>query len=534
MQIVVLLRCKKNITINPSLFKTMEFYADQMANMYILNQFWLTFLMVISMVLVSRTFVAGTRYSPILIIVVFGLIMGYVLVSTGMGTPGLREFPIVDFTSKVTITALIASFFVGGQEIRKLISNQEIDKKDIVVPSDEEMFLGTKFTQFMFLIRSFFVLIGIESLKRVIVGHTNNEPLDNFYPLLGYLGLVGSIILIDYRAKITNKPVYIRKGLLETASILMILVLSWFIAQWIRPIIALPEIFFAMILSVCMGMIFSSWKFGPTIRSLLFAGIPVVLAANFMVGGSRIAEAFSLGGMSAVLSFGFFGQLMWMFGGLSLLIFIGKANHIRNLAPGMAGSLSHSGLTGACTAGDLGAEAQVRAPIMINIPFIGHIFVFSILAASATIGRLLIPYTLIVVAVGVVLTWYSLKVMRVASGKEAKEIRGLMIFSMGWQLVAVFGGLLILHMGGMGLSDAVMANSSAISHFGLFAAIQGGMFGAQASGLIAFVFAMPFLVHPMVFGIFGKAAENNGVMPSKFVLLLAAIGVVGVMWALFL
>lgn len=511
----------------------MEYFTDQMANAHILNQFWLTFLLVISMVLVSRTFVAGTRYSPILIIVVFGLLMGYVLVGTGMGTPGLREFPIVDFTSKVTITALIASFFVGGQEIKKIISNQEIDKKDIVVPSDEEMFLGTKFTQFMFLIRSFFVLIGIESMKRVIVGYNNNEPLDNFYPLLGYLGLVGSIILIDYRAKITNKPVYIRKGIIETALILGILVLSWHIARWIRPHIALPEIFFAMILSVSLGMIFWRWKFGPTIRSLLFAGIPVVLAANFMVGGSRIAEAFTLTGMTSVLSFGFFGQLLWMFGGLSILIFFAKSNNIRNLAPGMAGSLSHSGLTGACTAGDLGPEAQVRAPIMINIPFIGHIFVFSILAASATSGRLLIPYTLLVVAVGLLLTWLSVRTLRTANNKDSKEIRGLMIFSLGWQLVAVFGGLLILNLGGMGLNDSVMANASAISHFGLFAAIQGGMFGEQAAGLIAFVFAMPFLVHPLVFGIFGKTAENNGVMPARIVYILAAIGVLGVTYALF-
>lgn len=510
----------------------MENFAHHMASSHILNQFWLTFLLVISMVLVSRTFVAGTRYSPILIIVVFGLIMGNVLVSTGIASPGLNEFPIVDFTSKVTITALIASFFVGGQEIRKLISREEIDKQDIVVPSDEEMFLGTKFTQFMFLIRAFFVLIGIESLKRVLVGYTNNEPLDDFYPLLGYLGLVGSIILIDYRAKISNKPVYIRKGIIETGLIIGILVLSWHISQWILPHIALPEIFFAMILSVIMGMIFYHWKFGPTIRSLLFAGIPVVLAANFMVGGSRIGEAFGLEGMNAVLSFGFFGQLLWMFGGLSLLIFIGKSNNIRNLAPGMAGSLSHSGLTGACTAGDLGPEAQVRAPIMINIPFIGHIFVFSILAASATAGKLLLPYTLAVVAAGLLLTGMALRTLAGAGKQETKEVRGLMIFSLGWQLVAVFGGLLILDIGGMELNDAVMANASAISHFGLFAAIQGGMFGETAAGLIAFVFAMPFLVHPLVFGIFGKTAENKGIMPKKIVFILTAIGILGVSYAL--
>lgn len=511
----------------------MEDFTSQMINTYILNQFWLTFLLVISMVLVSRTVVAGTRYSPILIIVVFGLMMGWIMVKTGMATPGLKEFPIVDFTSKVTITALIASFFVGGQEIRKILTNQPIDKTDIVVPSDEEMFLGTKFTQFMFLIRAFFVLIGIESMKRVITGFTNNEPLDHFYPLLGYLGLVGSIILIDYRARITNKPIYIRKGLIETAAILLILVLSFHIARIIRPTIALPEIFFAMILAVTMGMIFSQWKFGPTIRALLFAGIPVVLAANFMVGGSRIAEAFSLTGMTAVLSFGLFGQLMWMFGGLTLLILLGKANNIRNLAPGMAGALSHSGLTGACTAGDLGPEAQVRAPIMINIPFIGHIFVFSILAASATAGRLLIPYTLMVVAAGIGFTWWSLMILRKAENKEATEIKGLMMFSLGWQLIAVFGGLFILHLGNIGLNDAVMANSSAISHFGLFAAIQGGMFGTQAAGLIAFVFAMPFLVHPLVFGIFGKTAENNGVMPVKIVIILALTGVAGVAYSLF-
>jgi hypothetical protein len=506
--------------------------SDHFAIVHILNQYWLTFLMVISMVLVSRTFVAGTRYSPILIIVVFGLIMGFIMVNTGLATPGLPEFPIIELSSRVTITALMASFFVGGQEIRKLIQSRKIDFKDIVVPSSEELFLGTKATQFMFLIRAFFILTGIESLKRMITGHSTGDTLDLFYPLLGYLGLVASIILIDHRAKIANKAVYIRKGIFETGMILLLLVTSWHISQLIKPFIALPEIFFAMILSVSLGMIMVKWKFGPTIRSLLFAGIPVVLAANFMVGGSRIADAFMLDGMTAVLSFGFFGQLLWMFGGLAILIMFGMANHIRNLAPGMAGSLSHSGLTGACTAGDLGPEAAIRAPIMINIPFIGHIFVFSILAASATTGKLIISYSALVLVVGLVLTFFALRNLRKAMGREGREIRGLMMFSLGWQLVAVFGGLIILSIAGMNLSDAVMANSSAISHFGLFAAIQGGMFGEQAALMIAFVFAMPFLVHPLVFGIFGKTAENNGVMPVKIVYLLALIGIAGVMYAM--
>ncbi len=510
----------------------MDFIADNFASVHILNQYWLTFLMVISMVLVSRTIVAGSRYSPILIIVVFGLIMGYILVGTGLASPGLPEFPILEMSSKVTVIALMASFFVGGQEIRKLITNRKIDPDDIMVPSSEELFLGTRATQFMFLIRAFFILIGIESLKRVIIGHTTSDALDRFYPLLGYLGIVASIILIDHRAKIANKGVYIRKGIIETVAILTFMVMAFYISRWVRPTIALPEIFFAMIFSVSLGMILVHWKLGPTLRSLLFAGIPVVLAANFMVGGSRIADAFHLDGMTSVLSFGFFGQLFWMFGGLTLLILIGKANHIRNLAPGMAGSLSHAGLTGACTAGDLGPQAAVRAPIMINIPFVAHIFVFSILAASATVEKLYIPGALILILLGIGLTWFSLKLLRKANGNDKKEIKGLMFFSLGWQLVAMFGGLSILTFTGMGLSHAVMANSSAISHFGLFAAIQGGMFGEQAASLIAFVFAMPFLVHPVVFGIFGKTAENNGIMPAKIVYALAIIGMVGVLYSL--
>lgn len=510
----------------------MDFVYDNFAIVHILNQYWLTLLLVISMVLISRTFVAGTRYSPILIIVVFGLLMGYIMVGTGLATPGLPQFPMVELTSRVTVTALMASFFVGGQEIRKIFANEKISPEEMVVPSSKELFLGTKATQFMFLIRGFFILTGIEAFRRLFIGHSSGLSLDEFYPLIGYIGLVASVILIDHRAQITNKAVYIRKGIAETAVIVLILYLAYHISVWIRPVIALPEIFFAMILSVGLGMVMVRWQFGPTIRSLLFAGIPIVLAANFMVGGSRIAEAFQLSGMTDVLSFGFFGQLLWMFGGLSILIWFGFANHIRNLAPGMAGALSHSGLTGACTAGDLGKQAAVRAPIMINIPFIGHIFVFSILAASATSGQLILSYTAIVVAAGLILTWISMKMMRKAGGRDHDEIRGLMVFSLGWQLVAVFGGLMLLDLSGMPLGDSVMANASAISHFGLFAAIQEGMFGPEAAGMIAFVFAMPFLVHPLVFGIFGKAAENEGVMPAKVVYSLALLGVAGVVYAM--
>jgi len=258
----------------------------------------------------------------------------------------------------------------------------------------------------------------------------------------------------------------------------------------------------------------------------------MVLAAVFLVGGSRLLEAFTLDGMIQVMAFGFFGQLFWMFVGMSLLVFVGKARSVDSVAPGMAGSLSHSGLTGACTAGDLGDAAKELAPIMINVPFLGHLFVFTILAASATRGTLLLVPSLLVVLVGAVLTYIALRVLSKSNNVKAQETKGLIFFSLGWQLVAVFGGLIMLDLTGMSLSFAAMGNSSAISHFGLFASIQGGMFGAEAAGMISFIFAMPFLIHPVVFGIFGKAMENDGEMPRKAIFVLAVLGVLGVLFTL--
>ena len=84
-------------------------------------------------------------------------------------------------------------------------------------------------------------------------------------------------------------------------------------AGQIKPLIALPQIFFAMIIASGLGALLYRWHFGPTMRSLLFAGIPVVLAANFIIGGSRISDAFSISGMNSVLAYGFFGQLFEFF-----------------------------------------------------------------------------------------------------------------------------------------------------------------------------------------------------------------------------
>ena len=140
----------------------MENLLVQISHIQMLDQLLITFLLVIPIILISRTVVSGTKYSPILIIVVFGLLMGLSLVKGNVATPGVQELPIVILMSKVTVTALIASFFVGGQEIKKIISRQPIKIDDTVSLCQDEILLGTKNTQLIFILRAFFILLGIE------------------------------------------------------------------------------------------------------------------------------------------------------------------------------------------------------------------------------------------------------------------------------------------------------------------------------------------------------------------------------------
>ena len=509
----------------------MEDILLQVSKLQILNQFWLSLFLLIPLVLISRTVVAGSKYSPILLVVVFGLTMGYILVASDVASPGLPEFTLIDLISRATIIALIASFFVGGQELRKVFGGLKVESDNSIIPSQEETTVGTTRTQLVYIIHTFFLLLGIEAAFRLIVG-IDVSGLSRYYSLLAYIGLAASIMLIDYKATIQNKRLFVRKGIFETFIIILILIITFYIAAWVRPTIALPQIFFAMLITAGLGAIFYKWSFGPTIRSLLFAGLPVVLAGNFMIGGSRIAEVLNISGMTSVLAFGFFGQLVWMFGGIALLMLFAKTANVRNLAPGLAGGLSHAGLTGACTAGDLGKTAATRTPIMINLPFAAHIFVFSILAISADRGELMMLPALAILAIGAILTVLSLRTLGSANGEDSKEIKGLMQFSLGWQLTAMFGSFVILTIFGMSLSNAAMAATSSLSHFGLFAATQGGMFGSEVADLLPFIFAMPFLVHPFVFFVFGKAMEKDGEMPSLPVFILASIGIVGVIFAL--
>jgi hypothetical protein len=507
---------------------------QEIAHQHLFNQFWLSLFFVIPMVLVARAAVAGTRYSAILIIVVFGLLMGYLLVATGVSEPGLADFPMLGMIAQATIIALAASFFVGGQELRRILGKIHVPPDQSVVYSAEEIFFGTGRTQLIFVTRAFFMLLGLEALTRILVATVPDTSLGRYYPIIAYLGLVIAVILIDHKATILDKRLYLRKGVAEMAAIVAILVAGYWIAVWIRPIIALPQIFFVMILASTLGSILYRWQHGPATRCLLFAGIPVVLAGNFVIGGSRIGDAFTLTGMNAVLAYGFFGQVLWMFGGIALLILFARTAAVRNLAPAMAGGLSHAGLTGACTAGDLGDAAARRAPIMINVPFFGHIFVFSILAISVERGALMVAPAVAVALAGVALTALALRNLRRGNEREELEVRALMQFSFGWQLCAVFVGLLLLALFQMPVNDAVMAKSASISHFGLFAAVQGGMAGEAAQVMIAFVFAMPFLVHPLVFFMFGRAMENDGLMPRLAVYTLALMGLGGVLGSLLL
>jgi hypothetical protein len=504
-----------------------------------LNQLFLAFAMLIPIVLMARAVVAGTKYSPILIIVVFGLVMGFLLERSGVDTAGLPDFTIVGLMSKVTVIVLIVAFFVGGQELNKIIRKKHLEIEDLVIPSQEEVILGTKRTQLFFIIRSFFTLLAIQGAYTLIMGAKEGDSISKSYPILTYLGLMGAMIIIDARATIKNKHLYLMKGFLEMIAILGLLIGSYFISKGIKGLIPLPQIFFAMILSASLGFIMVRWRFGPTMKSLLFAGIPLVLAANFLIGGSRMLQAFRIPDMTKVMGYGFFGQLLWMFGGILLLIIFGKANHVRNLAPAMAGSLSHSGLTGACTAEDLGHEAAARAPIMINVPFFGHLFVFTILAYSAEKRVLAVLPSVGVAVLGIILTAWALKKLSKAKGNEASEVNGLMLFCFGWQLSAVFGSFILQHFAGLSIPNAAMGASSAISHFGLFAAVQSGMFdpdgvpGATAK-MIPFIFAMPFLVHPLVFGMFGRAMKNDGAMSVKIVTILTFVGLIGSAAALFM
>lgn len=490
-----------------------------------LDQIWLTLLVLVPIVLVARLVVVGSRYSPILIIVVFGLSLGALMVASGAGAPGLGDHDLLGMLGRATIIALAAAFFTGGQQLRRLVGRVPQQADTTMTADATEVIPGTDRSQLFAILRAFFVLMGIDAAVRALLG-TGGEKAA-VMPLIAYLGLILAAITLDAGSRVADKRRFLGKGVLELAVLIAVLAVAALLAREARDLAAFPPIFFAMLIAVALGWVWHDWQHGPALRALLFGGIPVVLAANFLIGGSLLLEALATEGMAPILVYGFFGQMLWMFGGISALMLFGRTAAVRNLAPGMAGALSHAGLTGACTAGDMGEIAQRRAPIMIAVPFLGHVFLFSILAFSLDAGRLLIWPVALMALAGAVIAGFAFRDLRRSAGDDRKEIRGLMLFSFGWQMVALFGGFLLL--AGLPLDHAAMASSAALSHFGLFAALQGGLFGPEAASLIAVVFAMPFLVHPFVFVMFGRGMSRGGDMPKTPAYVLAAIGAAGVL-----
>ncbi|MDZ4160173.1 MAG: hypothetical protein U1B80_10355, partial [Anaerolineaceae bacterium] len=145
---------------------------------FFLNQFWVAFLFMVPMVLIARSVVAGTRYSPILIIVVFGLIMGALLTATGVSAPGLPEFALLGLLSRATVIVLAVSFFAGGQELRRLFGGVKLPPDTSVILSKEDMFFGTTRWQLFFIVRSFFVLVGLDSTIRLLMGFNTGTAID--------------------------------------------------------------------------------------------------------------------------------------------------------------------------------------------------------------------------------------------------------------------------------------------------------------------------------------------------------------------
>jgi hypothetical protein len=82
--------------------------------------------------------------------------MGYIMVETGVAAPGLPEFPLIELLSRTTTIALTVTFFVGGQELRKIFGNMSLEPDDMVIPSTEETIMGTYRTQLVYILRSFF------------------------------------------------------------------------------------------------------------------------------------------------------------------------------------------------------------------------------------------------------------------------------------------------------------------------------------------------------------------------------------------
>ena len=65
------------------------------------------------------------------------------MVNSDVGTPGLPEFLIINFIGKVIFIAFIDPFFLGGQEIRKIMVKIKLEPDETVIPYNDEIVSGT-------------------------------------------------------------------------------------------------------------------------------------------------------------------------------------------------------------------------------------------------------------------------------------------------------------------------------------------------------------------------------------------------------
>jgi hypothetical protein len=86
--------------------------------------------------------------------------------------------------AQATVVALTASFFVGGQELRRLFGGCAVGADDSVTYATDEVVFGTGRTQLVFIARAFFLLIGIEALVRVLLGTVHDTALGRRYPVI--------------------------------------------------------------------------------------------------------------------------------------------------------------------------------------------------------------------------------------------------------------------------------------------------------------------------------------------------------------
>lgn len=499
----------------------------------IVEHLFFSFGLLFLLILIARAVVARTDYSSVLILIVFGLAMGIVLTRSGITTPGIPELPLIDLINRSSVIALVVIFFNGGRELRKIFGDVPLPREEILAPSHREVFYGTNSSHLTLLIRSFFLLIGISGISRLLLGMSPDDPLQHYYPLMGYVSLIIALVLIDTKAIVQSRRHYIQRGIIEIFLLLGILIAANSLTLWQGNTIELPEILFIIILSSALGASMYNWQLGATFNALLFGGLPLVLTANFIVGGSLLEDSISKAGefdtsFIAALLYGFVGQLFWLFGGMSLIIWFGKNRYMRNLISGISGGLSHTGLLAASTAGEFGKMTAVRAAILSIISLFSYLFVTII--ARLSMGRpiRIVVLTVLVILLGLAITAWSLKLLRRAENLESEEIRALMLFSFGWQMLALFGGVLIFQTFNIDASYGDTVQSANLSHLGLFAILQEGTTNGISGRLMPFIHAMPLLAYPILFWLFGNTINNQGKISTAAVRVISLLSVAGI------